>query len=342
MQGLREFREQRVRYRNRRDSVCMTTPTPFFSVVVPTWNTGAKIDETIHSLLNQDFPRDQYEIIVVDDGSTDDTLDRLKPYPDRIQISRQQNSGAASARNRGNQLAKGEYIVCFDHDDILFPHALTVYKRVIDAFEHPPVLMAEMTLFSTVEALELASGKPSSVECVKCRDYFGKTIFTAVMNSVLVLRKDRVLSAGGYSPDAGSYDDDDILFKLGNASPMVKIIRPITVGYRMHARNASRDLEFYTQGALALIRNERRGVYPGGGRRMIDRRGLIGSHIIWVCFWHFWKRKTPLYARFAFIVRLLLHARGMIFVAFLRKVARKFYSHEARSIDFSVSKSAER
>jgi glycosyltransferase involved in cell wall biosynthesis len=92
--------------------------------VIPTWNGGKFVSETIHSLVKQDFPYSQYEIIVVDDGSTDDTLKRLDSFSNRIRIFQQQNLGAASARNKGMQHARGEYIVCFDHDDILFPYAL--------------------------------------------------------------------------------------------------------------------------------------------------------------------------------------------------------------------------
>jgi len=318
-------------------TIGVTMPRPFFSIVVPTWNRGKLIEETIHSLLNQNFPRSQYEIIVVDDGSTDDTVNRLEPFLDRIRIFQQQNSGAASARNRGMQQARGEYIVCFDHDDILFPHALTVYKRAIDAFARPPVLMA-----STGRASELAPGKPAKLECVKCKDFFGKTIPTVVLNSILILRKDSVLNAGGYSLDIKSYDDHDLLFKLGNASPMVKIIQPITVWYRLHDRNATRNPEFVTEGVLALIRNERLGVYPGGGRRMLDRRGLIGSNVLQNCCSYYLKaRQISLQARLGHIVRLLLYARGMILVAFIRKGFSYFYSQEYRSLDCSISDSAE-
>ena len=176
----------------------MKAPTPFFSVVVPTWNTGALVEETVHSLVNQDFPDPQYEIIVVDDGSTDDTLSYLKPFLDRIRIIRQKNSGAASARNKGIHHARGEYIVCFDHDDILFPYALKIYKQAVDAFGYPPVLLAQPTYFSTGKGLDLTSDKASGVDCVRCKDFFAKTIPTSVLNSVLVLRKDKVLAAGGY------------------------------------------------------------------------------------------------------------------------------------------------
>jgi glycosyltransferase involved in cell wall biosynthesis len=312
-------------------------PTPFFSIVVPTWNSGNWIGETISSLLNQNFPSDQHEIIVVDDGSTDETLNRLERFSNRIRIFQQQNLGAASARNRGMQHARGEYIVCFDHDDILMPNALTVYKRVIDAFERPPVVLAQATFFSG-RTTDLTPAKPSRVECIKCKDFFGKTVPTVVLNSILILRKDRVLSVGGYSPDIASYDDHDLLFKLGNASPMVKIVQPITVGYRLHGRNATRDLEFVTQGTLAFIRNERRGLYPGGSRRMLDRRGLIGSNVLRNCYSHYLKaRQFSLRARLSHIVRLLLYTREMIVAAVIRNWFSYFYSKEVRLLDRSHS-----
>jgi len=318
----------------------MTMHRPFFSIVIPTWNGGKTIRETINSLLNQNFPYSQSEIIVVDDGSTDDTLNKLDSFSNRIRIFQQQNSGAASARNMGMHRARGEYIVCFDHDDILFPDALRVYKQVIDAFDRPPVLLGQAHFFSG-RSLEFSPGKPSTVECVKCKDFFGKTVPTVVLNSILILRKDKVLSAGGYSPDIASYDDHDLLFKLGNAGPMVKIMRPITVAYRLHGRNATRDPEFVTQGAIALIRNERRGIYPGGVSRMLDRRGLIGSNILSNSYSYYLKsRQIPLRLRLAHIGRLMLYARGMIPAAAIRTSLNYFYSEEVRSLVCSISESA--
>jgi glycosyltransferase involved in cell wall biosynthesis len=315
----------------------MKKPKPFISIVVPTWNGGAMIGETIDSLLNQDFPHSQYEIIIVDDASTDNTLERLEAFSGRVRVFQQSKAGSASARNLGIHRADGDYLVCFDQDDILFPYALQVYRGVIDAFDRPPVVLAQYIQFRGGEVINPGSGNPARVNCVKCRDYFGKTVQTEVLNSIFVLRRDSVLHAGCYSSDTASYDDHDLLFKLGTASPMVKILHPPTVAYRIHDRNATRDAEFLLQGTLALIRNERLRLYPGGWRRLLDRRGLIGSNVLSICYRSFFRaRHMPLHRRLALINRLLLHARGLVFVALVRKGFSRFYSQELRSLD-SVS-----
>jgi len=235
---------------------------PFFSIVVPTWNRGAIIEETVHSLLDQDFPHSQYEIIIVDDGSTDDTLERLQSFSSRIRVLRQPKSGTAAARNLGIQNANGDYIASFDSDDILAPYALSVYKIVIDAFDRPPVVLAQHTSFRGSHAVNLYPARPSMISCIKCRDYFGKAVQSSTYNINFVLRKDVVLGVGGYSFD--SFDDTDLIFKLGTASPMVKIVQPITTAVRSHDGNVTKDLKFFTQGMTMHIRSERRGMYPGG------------------------------------------------------------------------------
>ncbi|MET7569481.1 glycosyltransferase family A protein [Streptomyces sp. NPDC005492] len=98
------------------------------SVIVPVYNTGKYVDECAPSLLGQSLPADEYEVIYVDDGSTDDTLSRLEKiaaaHPN-VQVHTQPNSGWPGApRNLGMRHAKGEYIQFVDHDDKLGPEAL--------------------------------------------------------------------------------------------------------------------------------------------------------------------------------------------------------------------------
>ena len=302
---------------------------PFFSIVVPTWNRGAIIEETMHSLLDQDFPHSQYEIIIVDDGSTDDTLERLQSFSSRIRVLRQPKSGTAAARNLGIQNANGDYIASFDSDDILSPYALSVYKTVIDAFDRPPVVLAQHTSFRGGQAVNLYPAKPSMISCIRCRDYFGKAVRSSTFNINFVLRKDVVLGVGGYSFD--SFDDADLIFKLGTASPMVKIVQPITTAVRLHDGNVTKDLTFFTRGVKMHIRSERRGVYPGGWRRMLDRRGLIGVKVLSSLYsYYIPARHVALSSRLAHIARLLLYARGMILAAVVRKCCSYFYFQESR------------
>ncbi len=95
---------------------------PTVSVIIPTYNRAAHLIEAIESVLAQTY-RD-FEILVVDDGSTDDTEAALAPYMSRIRYFKQDNSGVSVARNRGMLAAGGEYIAFLDSDDLWYPEKL--------------------------------------------------------------------------------------------------------------------------------------------------------------------------------------------------------------------------
>lgn len=104
----------------------------FVSVIVPAYNSEATIDNCLISLLNQDYPVDKYEIIVVDDGSPDKTKDRIQKYP--VSLFESVRLGPGAARNKGVSLAKGEMIFFLDADcevkkDWISAH-LGAYKKI--------------------------------------------------------------------------------------------------------------------------------------------------------------------------------------------------------------------
>ena len=108
---------------------------PLVSVVIDTFNYGHYVEEAVESVLAQDFPREMFEILVVDDGSTDDTTERLKKYSDAIRYLPKANGGQASAFNFGFAAARGEIIALLDADDLWLPDKL---RRVCDTFEKNP------------------------------------------------------------------------------------------------------------------------------------------------------------------------------------------------------------
>jgi len=103
----------------------------FFSVVIPSFNRSGMTADAVNSVLAQSF-RD-FEIIVVDDGSTDDTEAVLSDFGDLITYHKQVNSGVASARNKGIALSTGRYICYVDSDDLWHPEKLAIYRDAIDA-----------------------------------------------------------------------------------------------------------------------------------------------------------------------------------------------------------------
>jgi glycosyltransferase involved in cell wall biosynthesis len=113
--------------------------------LVDTYNYGHFIEETIDSVLAQDFPPEQMEILVVDDGSADDTADRVRKYGDRIQFFSKPNGGQASALNFGIARARGEIVAFLDGDDYWLPGKL---QHVAAEFEkHPEAGMVYHNFF---------------------------------------------------------------------------------------------------------------------------------------------------------------------------------------------------
>jgi len=107
-----------------------------FSVVVPSYNASQTIEATVGSVLTQEF--DDFEVVISDDGSTDDTLllaRTLAARDSRVRVVTDENAGCAVARNRGFASARGEFCVMLDSDDLLEPTYLSAMSALIDA--HP-------------------------------------------------------------------------------------------------------------------------------------------------------------------------------------------------------------
>lgn len=111
-----------------------------FTVVVPSFNQGRFIDESLHSLLDQDYP--SLEIVVVDGGSTDDTVERLKRYGDSISWISEKDKGQSDAIAKGFARAKHEWITWLNSDDVQCNRALWVVNNVIAASGDVDVVIA--------------------------------------------------------------------------------------------------------------------------------------------------------------------------------------------------------
>lgn len=108
---------------------------PYFTVLIDAYNYGRYVEEAVSSVLAQDFPAAEREILVVDDGSTDDTAARLQKFGNAIRYLYKSNGGQASAFNYGFANARGEVIALLDADDVWLPQKLS---RIYDTFQQNP------------------------------------------------------------------------------------------------------------------------------------------------------------------------------------------------------------
>jgi glycosyltransferase involved in cell wall biosynthesis len=129
----RDFVRELIAYGRSKDK--MSAPT--VTVLLTAHNYGRFVDDAIESVLAQDFPLDQTEIIVIDDGSTDDTQDRVRKYGSRVRYFYKSNGGQASALNFGIARASGQVVTLLDADDLFLPQKLV---RVVEAFKADPNL----------------------------------------------------------------------------------------------------------------------------------------------------------------------------------------------------------
>ncbi len=114
------------------------------SVIIPTYNRGQLVVEALESVLKQTCQ--DFEVIIVDDGSTDDTERLLSPFEDRIIYLRQENRGVNAARNKALKYANGEYIALLDSDDIWKMHKLDVEISILDKFPNAGFVYSDFSV----------------------------------------------------------------------------------------------------------------------------------------------------------------------------------------------------
>lgn len=257
---------------------------PLFSVLIPTYNREQHVRAAIESVLAQTWT--DFEVLVTDDGSTDDTPRTLAKFGARIQVIRQANSGPEVARNSAAAHARGEYLVFLDSDDLLFPRALETYARLIQAFDSPAVVIGSMSGFADGTVPRQPLYGSSEIRAVKYPDFLSKEVPIALSNSRIVIRRSLFEEMGGLrttSPSTFHLDDFNLVLKVGTRGPCVVLLQPDSVAYRMHETNSIHDPRAMIDGILALALAEKNGEYPGGFARRRDRYACIGGiALFWV------------------------------------------------------------
>jgi glycosyltransferase involved in cell wall biosynthesis len=244
---------------------------PSVSIVIATYNRAQFLGETIRSILNQQLRN--FELIVVDDGSTDDTERLLAGYRSQLRYLYQENRGPSAARNFGVRCANADWISIQDSDDLCMPnHLQTLYGYAKD---HPECAMVfangdylggrehnRETIIPRTKSQQLAN------RGVKIEDFFEKSILR--LQAALISKK-AYDAIGGHDESLRICMDLDLGFRLLMNFP-VAYLDSVVFSYRRHAGNIGRNEELRLTENIRVIEKLLR-EYPGA-------RAQLGSDTV--------------------------------------------------------------
>jgi glycosyltransferase involved in cell wall biosynthesis len=213
-------------------------PRPFTTVLVDTYNHQFFIEDAINSVLNQNFPASETEILVVDDGSTDNTPEIVRKFAPRVRLLRKANGGQASAFNAGIPEARGEIVAFLDGDDWWAPGKLAAVSEAFAAdadiglighgvTEVHPDGRQRTEVPREVSRFRITSTEEAKTFCMQ-RGFLG--------TSRMAYRRE-ILCRIGCVPEELKFEADEYLFTLAALLTDVMILKDSFTFYRLHDRN---------------------------------------------------------------------------------------------------------
>lgn len=245
---------------------------PSVSVIVPAYNAAWCIRKAIDSVIAQTF-RD-FELLVVDDGSTDCTAEILVEYGDAIRVIRQPNGGLARARNAGIHASRAEFVAFLDADDWWLPGKLAPQVALLRA--RPDVGFA-----STMARVEDAEGVFLNLWPCPTRTDFLPHLFSANgsvagSGSAVIARRQLLMQIGCFDESLLSLEDVDMWMRLAAVSGYACIGEPLVVILKT-ADSMSRNLEVMRAANVQVMKKNRH-LLPKRMRGAYWRRCMAGVH----------------------------------------------------------------
>jgi glycosyltransferase involved in cell wall biosynthesis len=204
----------------------MSHTGPLVSVIIPTYNNGQYIQTAVDSVLAQTVS--DYEILVIDDGSTDDTRLRLEEYAGKIEYRYQSNQERSAARNHGIRLARGRYIAFLDSDDWWLPHKLE--RQIAHAEAHPDLGLVYSwvnVVGETGEKLRVSgTGRPSS-EAAGADLFRWLLLGNSVPTLSVMVRRESLEAVGGFDESLTYIEDWDLWIRIASKYPVGHIAEPL-------------------------------------------------------------------------------------------------------------------
>lgn len=221
--------------------------SPKVSVIIPTYNRAIHIGRAVESIFTQTYQ--DFEIIIIDDGSTDNTKDVLFGYHDRIKYIYQTNKGVSSARNRGIKEARGEYLAFLDSDDIWLP---TKLEKQIKLFHKDPTIYL---VYSYARYFD-RDNNSDFIRPQHISKSFEDFLYaeTVLPTSSVMLRKEAIDKVGLFDEQLPSIEDYDLWLRISQKFK-VDFISEILVEKNNYPGNLSNNRVKMYVGQVGVCKN---------------------------------------------------------------------------------------
>ncbi len=222
---------------------------PKVSIIIPAYNAEQFIDKTLDSVFNQSYQ--DFEVIVVDDGSCDGTGKVISKYKDRLTYILKENQGLSLARNTGIAVARGEYIAFLDHDDIWLPERLKVGLTLLE--EDRGLYLC----FSDAYIIDKKGRRRNNTLFEIYRPHRGMVFRELLKENFIpiitaVVRKDIFKEIGLFNPQYKIVEDWDFFLRMSRRYPMTFINQPLAE-YRIHEGSFSRRKDIALTESVNII-----------------------------------------------------------------------------------------
>lgn len=275
---------------------------PAVSAIIPAYNAAWCIRSAVDSVLAQTFR--EFELLVVDDGCTDDTLDILAAYGSTVRVIRQRNGGLSSARNAGIRESRGEFVAFLDADDRWLPEKLA---RQVALLRRDPAI----GFVSAAAQVEDPEGRRlNDWPCTDCKGAFLPHLFgangdVAGSGSAVVARRCLFDRVGGFDESLRSLEDVDMWMRLSAVSGYACVEEPLAVILKRPG-SMSRNLEVMRQAAVQVM-NKNRHLLPQHLQGVYWRKCMAAVHGDYAK-WHY--REGMRLAALGEVTRILLLSPG--------------------------------
>lgn len=289
----------------------ITLRSPLVSVVVPTYNYGRYIAEALASILTQTVS--DLEVVVVDDGSTDDTQEVLQPFTDpRVCVVRQEHAGTAAARNRGKAKARGQFIAWLDADDLWRPTFLERQLAVLEAEPEIGFCFANFirteggvaipgTQFDLVPRLRELPTRPArggQARVIEMDPFAALAPSTSLPGWLQASVFRRAALEGRWSnPGLRSAEDLYLILQVYAGGMPAAFIDEVLVEVRRHGRNSYASGDYIQSAVLKSVLCFKASVPLTAAQQVILHR-RIGREYCALGWRHFWKHDAVKAARF--------------------------------------------